>query len=76
MSSQINDAFGRPISTFYHAGIDGAGERERHQAAWSRGKVNIVCATIAFGACFQSVYVWPFCTLPMTGYNNRHRHLT
>ena len=51
VSNALNDHFGRPVSTYYHAGIDGAGERERHQAAWSRGHVNIVCATIAFGAC-------------------------
>jgi superfamily II DNA helicase RecQ len=49
VSKEINTALGRPASTYYHAGIENPTQRERHQAAWSRGKVPIMCATIAFG---------------------------
>ena len=51
VSEELNKHFGREVSTFYHAGSEQQ-MREIHQNAWSRGKVSIMCATIAFGACW------------------------
>ena len=34
--------------SFYHAELD-AGERERRHKQWSVGRINVLCATVAFG---------------------------
>lgn len=36
--------------SFYHADLDQATKTERHQE-WSAGRINVLCATIAFGTC-------------------------
>jgi superfamily II DNA or RNA helicase len=39
---------GRVLVSFYHAELDSA-ERERRHHAWSVGRINVLCATVAFG---------------------------
>lgn len=49
MAARINTALGDGTATFYHAGIEDKRVKERNHFLWSRDKVRVICATVAFG---------------------------
>ena len=48
IAAHLNSELGRNTTTFYHAGIEAA-ERARKQDMWSRDRIRVIVATIAFG---------------------------
>eukprot|EP01138_Halocafeteria_seosinensis_P011875 gb/GECG01012136.1/.p1 GENE.gb/GECG01012136.1/~~gb/GECG01012136.1/.p1 ORF type:complete len:1277 (+),score=187.17 gb/GECG01012136.1/:1-3831(+) len=49
MASKINKELGEGTATYYHAGIEDKRTKEKCHTLWSRDKVPVICATVAFG---------------------------
>lgn len=49
MASKINQELGEGTATYYHAGIEDKRTKEQCHTLWSRDKIPVICATVAFG---------------------------